>query len=412
MILAQNPLPRLSGSKYYLGLLLGLFLFACSPKVRKQTETKIPDQISTNEKPVEKPAAKFSQARIALLVPFHLSEVNLKTATRTEVEKSAMAIDFYQGFKMGLDSASGSGLNFALSVYDTKQNNVKLESLIKGGGLNAENLIVGPVFPEGLKYISAYSSAKKIPVVNPLSASHPNEFRNPNLISVVNNIDLHIRKLGDFISENYSPQNTVVVLINPKDPDSEVMGNPVRNYFASSKKRFTFQEYSSVFTMEMKLVKNKKYVIIVSSSDRKFIVPSLDKLIKLKSAGLLNLDLFGHPDWIKQNYNTDKLQALRTSVTASYKIDYSSNSVKEFIKKYRHSYHFEPGEYAFKGFDIGLYFGTLLAKHGPQYLQYLTKENYKGLHNRFSFVYDEKLGFINTSLMLLRYENFSLNFVE
>lgn len=411
MISVQNhPLP-LSGNKYCLILFAGLFLSACSPKVTSSPAKKT-EPVKAEEKKAEKPVARFSQANITLLIPFRLNEINLKTATKADVEKSAMAIDFYQGFKIGVDSAAAMGLNFKLNVYDTRDNNTRVPGLIQNGGLSAANLIVGPVFPQGLKYIKNYSVENHIPVVNPLAATHPDEFNNPNLISIANNIDLHIKKLGDYIVKSYNPENTVVVLINPQSPEDEIMGKPIRTYFSSAKKQFLFQEYTSVFNMELKLIKNKKYVLIVCSPDRNFVIPTLDKLVKLKNAGLLDLDLFGHPDWIKQNYNTDKLQALRTAVTSSYKVDYTSTAVNEFIRKYRSSFHFEPGEYAFKGFDIGFYFAHLLAQHGQEYLQHLTKEKYKGLHNSFSFIQDEKLGYINTSLMLLRYENFALNVVE
>jgi hypothetical protein len=411
MTSVQSRLLRLSGNKYWPVLFIGLSLSACSPKVTSTATKKIEPE-KAQEKPVEKPVARFSQANIALLVPFHLSGINLKTATKAEVEKSAMAIDFYQGLKIGLDSAAAMGLNFKLNVYDTRNNNSRIAGLVQNGGLNASNLIIGPVFPEGLKYIKEYSMAQNIPVVNPLAATHPAEFNNPNLISIANNIDLHAKKLGDFIEKTYDPARTVIVLINPRTPDDEVMAAPLRTYFANGKKPFVFQEYSSVFLMETKLIRNKKYVIIISSSDRTFVIPTLDKLVKLKNAGLLAPDVFGHPDWVKQNYNTDKLQALRVAVTSSYKIDYTSIAVNDFIKKYRSAFHFEPGEYAFKGFDIGFYFATLISEHGPKYLPYLTREKYKGLHNRFSFVHDEKLGYINTSLMLLRYENFALTIIE
>lgn len=411
MILAQNHLLPLSGNKYYLIFFAGLILSACSPKITN-TPAKKPEPVKTAEKEVEAPAVKFSQANIALLIPFRLNEINLKTATKAEVERSAMAIDFYQGFKIGIDSAAAMGLNFKLNVYDTRNNNSQVAGLIRNGGLNTANLIIGPVFPDELKYIRNYSVEKHIPVVNPLAATHPDEFNNPNLISIANNIDLHTYKLGDFITKKYNPVNTILVLINPKNPDDEVMAKPLRTYFAESKNQFILQEYASVFNMEMKLIKNRKYVIIVCSSSRDFVIPTLDKLVKLKNAGLLDVDLFGHPDWIKQNYNTDKLQALHTTVTSSYKVDYTKTEVNQFIKKYRAAFHFEPGEYAFKGFDIGFYFATLLSQHGQEYLHYLTKEKYTGLHNRFSFIHDERLGYINTSLMLLRYENFALNIVE
>lgn len=408
MTLVQNPQQQLSGNKYWIIILSALLLSACSPKIR--TETRKPEPPKQVEK-IEKPAEKFKQATISLLVPFRLNEIKLKSATKADVEKAAMAIDFYQGFKLGIDSAAMLGQNFKLKVYDTQDNNTQIAALIDNGIMAGSNLIVGPVFPDGLRYITNYSISRNIPVVNPLAATQPSEFRNPNLISIVNNIDLHAEKMGNYISKNFNPATTIVVLINPKGASDEVLAKPLRAYFTDAKKGFTFQEYASVFTMETKIVKGKQYVVMLSSADKKFVVPTLDKLMKLKKTGL-SISLFGHPDWIKQNYNTDQLQAFNTIISSSYKVDYTRSDVNRFIRKYRTLFNFEPGEYAFKGFDAGYYFGRLLALYGDEYMKYLTKEKYKGLHNSFHFVHDHESGYVNTSLMLLRYKNFALNIVE
>ena len=105
MILVQNPLLQLSGNKYWIIVLSALFLSACSPKIRP--ETKKPETPKKVEK-IEKPALKVKQATISLLVPFRLDEIKLKSATKSDVEKADIAIDFYHGFKLGVDSAAAS----------------------------------------------------------------------------------------------------------------------------------------------------------------------------------------------------------------------------------------------------------------------------------------------------------------
>jgi len=400
-------------NSYWVILLVTVVLGACSPKIRTpKTETSKPVE---KEKPAEKkkPVKKFTQASISLLAPFKLDELNLRKATKADVEKYAMPIDFYQGFKLGLDSAAAAGLNFKLNVFDTEDDNAHISVLFKNERFKQSNLIVGPVFPDGQKFIANYSKENNVAVVSPLAASSPAEFNNPNLISVVNNIDLHGKKIAAYVAKNFNPSNTIVVLINPKKSEDEQFAFPIRSYLRNNTKLIV-QEYASAFTFETKMVKGKQYAVIITSYDRAFVAPTLDKLYKLKNlpAGGYTINLFGHPNWVKQNYPTDKVQALNTIITSSYKIDYKSAAVIGFIKKYRRSYGFEPGEYAFKGFDIAYYFGKLLDQYGEDYLSYITKEKYKGLHNNFTFIQDEKLGYINTSLMLLKYKNFALNVIE
>jgi len=407
-----NPLQRLSGNKSLIVLVFGLLLSACSPKIQPKTTPSAKTPEPEKEKAAEVADKKFTEATISMLLPFKLNQINPKTPTKAEVEKAALAIDFYQGFMLGIDSAASSGLNFHVNVLDTRDYNGQIELLSKSPGLSSSNLIVGPVYPEGIKYFSKFAIAHNLPVVSPLAASLPEEFNNPNLISIVNNINLHATKIGDHIAKNYNTANHVVVLINPKKPDDEVLGAPLRQYFSGMKNRkFAFQEFASVFSMEMKVQKLKKYVLVLTSSDKSFVTATIDKLIKMQRAGL-DVRLYGHPNWMKQTYPAEKLQALNTIISASYKVDYKRPPVISFVKKYREKYQFEPGEYAFKGYDIGLYFGNLIANAGPDFTGQITKHKYRGLHNNFAFVYDPKLGFINTSLMLLQYKNFALNTIE
>lgn len=400
--------------KYWFLVFLTLILAACSPKLTPvKTETTKPVE---KEKTAEKKSIKkFSQASIALLIPFKLNDVNLKSMSKADVEKYAMPIDFYQGFKLGLDSVAASGSNFKLNVYDTQDDNAHIGSLYKLDNFRKSNLVVGPVFPEGVKYITNYSKLNNVPVVSPLAASEPADFNNPNLISIVNNIDLHAKKIAGYIAKTFNAANTIIVIINPKKTDDEQFASPFRKYFQSqTNNKFIVQEYASAFTFETKMIKGKQYAVVITSSDRAFVLPTIEKLYKLKNlpAGGYALSLFGHPLWSKQNYPTDKLQALNTVISSSYKVDYRNSNVVNFVKSYRKKYGFEPGEYAFKGFDEGFYFGKLMATYGEDYLEYLTKEKYKGLHNNFIFVHDEQLGYINTSLMLLKYKNFALNVIE
>lgn len=411
MILVQNRLQQLSGNKIWCLIFICSCLAACSPKARTN---KLPAKVieKKEEKPIVKAEQRLTEAKISLLMPFNLNKDKIASVSKAEMEKSALAIDFYQGFKLGIDSAASAGMNFRVNVLDSRDSRAQLISLIESKALLSSNLIVGPVFPEGIKLITNYSILHKIPVVSPLAATNPDEFNNPNLISVVNNIELHAGRIGEYIRHAYDPGKTVVVLISTRKSDDEMLGKPLRTYFQKGKgDRFTFEEYSSVYTMEMRMVPGKQYVVLLASSDRQFVVATLDKLFKMKSNGS-QLELFGHPNWIRQDYNTDKLQALNTKITSSYRIDYKSQAVISFIKRYRQAYHFEPGEYSFKGFDTGFYFGKLLAEHGTDYLRYLTQEKYRGLHNSFSFTREEGVGYLNTSLLLLEYKNYALNPVE
>lgn len=390
-------------------VLASLAMAACSPKIKPVIP--IPVDVQPEPEIIIKPVKKFTEATISLLVPFKLNRLNLQTATKTQVENAAMAIDFYQGIKMGIDSASSLGLNFKLNVYDSRDDNAQVESILKKEVLKESNLIIGPVFPDGVNYITKFAIANDMPIVSPLAASKPSEFNNPKLISIVNNIDQHGAKIADFIASKYQGEQTIVVLINPKKTADEQFATPIKDRFKQKYPSFVVQEFTTTYAFETKMIKGKKYAVVICSSDMGFVNPSIDKLFKLKNLKTdgYEINLFGHPNWSKQNYNLVQLQNLNTIISTSYFIDYKNTSVINFVKKYRSKFNFEPSEYSFKGFDIGFYFGKLLVRHGANYVDFLVKEKYKGLHHTFNFAFNPETGYYNTDLMLLQYKNSTLN---
>jgi hypothetical protein len=390
-------------------VLICLAVYACSPKVKPVVNKPV---VPKNEpQNVAKPVKKFTEASISLMLPFKLNQLNLKTATKAQVENADMAIDFYQGVKMGIDSASNLGLNFKLNVFDSRDDNTHLATVLKKDALKQSNLIIGPVFPDGVNYVTNFALANDMAIVSPLAASKPSDFNNPKLISIVNNIDQHGARIADYIANKYQSEQTIVVLINPKKTADEQFAAPIKQRFKEKHPSYIIQEFTTTYAFETRMIKGKKYAVIICSSDVGFVNPSIDKVFKLKNlkTGGYDLNLFGHPNWAKQNYNVAQLQNLNTIISTSYVIDYKSTSVINFVKKYRAKFNFEPSEYSFKGFDIGFYFGKLLVKHGENYLDFLTKEKYKGLHNSFEFAFDPRFGYYNTDLMLLQYRNSTLN---
>lgn len=390
--------------------MLLVLLWSCSPRVSKVPNIPAKPPVDRRDSPEIKAEPAFTTAHIAVLIPFKLNTVNLNTASRAQLAETDMAIDFYQGLQMGIDSAAASGLNFKVHVYDSRDNNTQLSVITKKEHFKNSQLIIGPVFPEGVKYMTSYAIANDVPVISPLAASKPGDFNNPKLISIVNHIDQHGEKIAAYIGTKYNAERGIVVLINPAKKDDDDFAVSVKAFLQKKYPALIVQEYSSAAVFETKMIKGKRYAVVVCSSDVAFVTPTIDKLARLSKirANDYDIQLFGHPAWLKQNYNTEQLQTLHTVISTSYLVNYKEANVIAFVKKYRTAFNFEPSEYSFKGFDIGFYFGRLLARHGKNYLDFITKEKYKGLHNTFSFTYDPLFGYYNKDLSLVQYKNMTL----
>src|SRR6218665_717075 len=106
---------------------------------------------------------------LLVFIPFQLNQYNLKTVTKTQIGKADMALDFYQGLMLGIDSAANEGLSFKVNVFDSRDDNSQLAALSKREAVKASNLMIGPIFPDGIKYMTTFSEANKIPIVSPLA---------------------------------------------------------------------------------------------------------------------------------------------------------------------------------------------------------------------------------------------------
>ncbi len=413
MILVPNHPLQLSGNNFRIVLCMLIFLSACSKKVipPKPIEKPAPIEIVVSE--VEQPAKKNIDHSILLLLPFQLNTINLKTSQKGDLNKADLAIDFYQGFKLGLDSLSSGGHNYNLQVFDTQNHETRIVNLAMSGSVKNQDLIVGPIFPEGIRTFSEFSDLGKILQVSPLAASKPSEFNDPDLVSINNSIDQHGLKIAEFINKQYKPEDVQIVLINTqKTLDASYSGFIKRYLNELSGSGFWVIERPNFIGIEGYLSSTKNNLVLITSTDRAFLLPAIDKLYNLKHKKF-RIELFGHPDWMKASYlNPEKLQALNARISASYFVNYNAQNVKNFVARYRDEFGMEPSEYAFKGFDTAYYFGTLIEKYDRQYPDHLVKEIYKGLHNEYLFVKDLKYGYRNTSLMLLRYQNFELQLVK
>ena len=414
MILVPNRLRLLSGNNFVILLSMLIFLSACSKKITAPKPVDIPSPAERDKQKEIVPVIKKTDHSIALLLPFELNSINLKTAGRKDVAKAELAIDFYQGFKLALDSLTANGHNFNLQVFDTQNQETRVVNLAMASSVRSNDLIIGPVFPDAIKTFADFSELGETTLqISPLAASMPAEFKNPGLVTVNNTIDQHAQKIAEYIHLNYKPELVNVVLVNTQKTEDAKFSSFFKNSLVKmSAGKFRIIERPTAIAIESYLDPTKINLVIIASSDRLFLLPAIDKLYKLVNQRY-KIELFGHPNWIKAKYlSQEKMQALKSRISTSYFVNYKAQNVKNFIARYRDEYGIEPSEYSFKGFDIGYYFGGLLEKYGKDYADHLDDSVYQGLHNNLKFYRDPKFGYINSELILLRYNNFELQPVK
>ena len=417
MTSVRNRLQLLSGNRWLLVLFIVLVVSACSPKLRPvavqpkpQPANPVANQPAKEVKPV-KPAAP-AVSTISLLLPFGTDHLAQGSAyTPVSLREADIAIAYYQGFKLALDSLSTQGYNYKLQVYDTRSDKAQAHALGFNQTVKASDLIVGPVFPEDMKTFLNANSSPKQPIVSPLSPAAPSTLHSAQMVTMIPPLEYHAWAAAKYIKDNINPEKIFILRSGYSDENEYIV--PFKRAIDSLGKKHiqvvtVTVAHGQLGALLPQFSSTSKNVFVVPATDQHFLTVTLRALDSLRAN--YPVTVVGHPNWVNFTFlKADLLQRLDTHITSSDRIDYKASNIMAFMRIYRETYHTDATAYAIKGFDEGLYLGKQLATGN---IKNLTQTGFNGLHNDFTFQKKTGLGWINTHVSVYKYANFDLKKVE
>ncbi len=216
MTSVPNHRPPLSGNKWLFFAGIALLAVACSPKVRpvsSTVKTEAPATKKETEKIAEKPSAAKVSA-IAMLLPFNLDNLNVGAQyTPGTLSRANLSLEYYQGFKLALDSLTSLGYNYKLQVFDTKDQPAQAQNLAFTPAVRTSSLIIGPVFPDDFQAFtsSLAGMGKSIPTVSPLSPAAPAKVKAQDMITVATPLEYHALSAAEYINDHYKPKKVFIL---------------------------------------------------------------------------------------------------------------------------------------------------------------------------------------------------------
>ncbi|MDR3694293.1 ABC transporter substrate-binding protein [Mucilaginibacter sp.] len=411
-----NRLQPLSGNRWFIFLFIALLGAACSPKLQPvavRPVHKEPEKSTNKAQPEKenKPAAPKTPT-IALLLPFGLDHLAPGASyTSSSLHEADIALGYYQGFKLALDSLAGQGYNYKLMVYDTRGDKAQAHSFANNPAIRASDMVVGPVFPDDIKAFTGNFTSMRQPVVSPLSPASPSTYKNQQVITMIPPLEYHAWAAAKYIKEKINPEK-VFVLRSGFNEENEYL-IPLKKAIDSLGKKHIKIITLTVIHGQLnallpQLTTTGTNVFIVPATDQHFLSITLRALDSLHNA--YPITVFGHPNWVNLSFlKAELLQRLDTYITSSDRINYKADNVVAFMRRYRETYHSEATAFAIKGFDEGMYLGRQLSEGN---IKNLAQTDFSGLHNDFKFEKKTGLGLINTHVSVYKYANFELKKVE
>ena len=342
-----------------------------------------------------------NKANIALLLPFQFQQIDpVANLQQKDFDNANFAIDYYRGFKLGLDSLASLGYGTTLNLFDTENDSLAIENICKTNALQNADFIFGPFYPKELAVINAFSKKNNKKIISPISPLPVDVLKNKNIIMFNNTLESHAMQMAAFAVNHLQLKKYLVVRsgLLAESRYSKTFSNTIDSIAKGITKKEIIVAKAGLKTIEANLSKYEENYILVPNADQAFAITLFKQLEEYKNNYAITLLV--HPKWIDfQTTEPALLQKYKVILTTAYFVDYNLPSVNIFVKKFRDTFFTEPQEMAFKGFDQAMYLLPLMQK---------IKENnalptYQGLASKFNLKDQNGLGLKNTAIHILQY---------
>jgi LysM repeat protein len=368
-------------------------------KIRKGDELKIPlkkekyTQVEVREikkEPIRKVDEELifkskSEYLVLMVLPFNLE--------KAKDGLSSIALEFYMGAEIALDSLQKLGLTARIEVIDGSVDTTKLKSILNKKEFYKADLVIGPFLGNSIEFMAAWCKVNQIRMISPVIAQTDILNGNPYVYNAVTSDITLIKSVAKYIFKNHNKDQVILVKTGSKD---EELYQAFRQYFMKLSNEGAKQKLIEVNIADIGTYLRK-------GVNTTFVVPSRDKATSMKfmtemnkvanKVGAGTITVFGTKEWgnfddiksyMKNKYNLH--------FASANDFNYSYPETKNLTSLYRVKYNSDLSKYATQGFDVTFYFiNKMLMGQDPRdgVMNSIRLQNLKdgnGQENKASFI--------------------------
>lgn len=370
---------------------------------------------------LRKPQLKSSY-KVVIMLPFMVGDRSAGNEA-----KATRAVEFYEGAQMAFDSLRRENVPLSISVFDTQDSDSVLQTLLLREEVRTADLIIGPMSNSELRTVSDFAAANKIPMVSPLNPRFSPEIDHDYFLQMSPSYEQQSAQIFAYAERRAARRPKNFVIIGTKD-DSLLMEQFQTAYGIyrndpTARAEMYMSEDGRFDANKIKTkTKSGALNILVAPTLREPFVFGL--LRSLSGDGGKPIDpnnkkvqdsyiVFGLSQWkYFETINFEYFENMRMHMTSDAFADLKNPPTTRFKEAYYSEYGMPPREFAYVGFDVMIYVGRMLKKHGTGFFAQLDREPYTGRACRFEIkpIYRtyktlELNGDIQQKTVVKRYEN-------
>ncbi len=377
------------------------------------------------------PLVKKKKYAVALVLPFMFDSLpNPQSVIRNKI-----ILELYQGMKLAQDALFEMEISLELYPFDTRKAEHNMQQLVTNGILDNADLIVGPLYANPNKIISAYSKEKGIPMINPLSSN--GDIIEDNRVAYLfkPSYETQGRKAGEYAAQKFSSNKNAMILFETER--DQILAEAYKKVLESDSFNIVlYDQLTRKYALQIRAMFTKKYKNVLGSLSQKeadsiaflpnrhvrsrvirdgktgrivkdengetkleyyemkFIMPEdtighmfiatssnllVNSFISLAEAREDGIGIIGYDDWLKfKLVSFSQLERLGVSlIHASYA---DGQNLVEVENKVRTTFMTEPTEYHHIGYELIMQLGLLFDKYGKYFQKGFIADEYLDGH--------------------------------
>lgn len=315
--------------------------------------------------------------KVGLILPFQLDSLRLDKPEEEIYPPSMLALQFYEGVQIALDSLEEEGVNIDLHVYDYHKSSGRLKELLKDTTLKEMDYIVGPLYPFYLKYVTAFGKKHDIPVISPLSSD--TSVASHNYFAMFTpSAKVHARQIAQYITQQH-PHASYLVL----HTDSSELSNEEKSFNRFFKQSFNQAKDTAGVVLDLEefahaqptdsilaphFLPQDTNIVYVPSLDQSYVYYVFSQLQRLQQDSNYVIKVVGPPHWSEyESIDLEYFNNLNVHITSNYWIEFNNERTEAFREVYRQNFYTDPSRFVYQGYDIFAFVGKICLNYGEHH---------------------------------------------
>ena len=198
-------------------------------------ETDDNDYIDSSPKKINLKDSVFKNKslKIGLLAPFKIDELDLDSLEINkkllkELNLTTISLDFYSGSLMALKEANILGINIDFNVFDTENDQRKIEKILLDNDFKDYDFLIGPFIPRNIVQVLDGLDNSKTPIISPLTTNKL--IKQNNLIQSISQKEVQRKSMFDYIDSLIINEPDPCVMIIHDSESIEVKNNILKRF--------------------------------------------------------------------------------------------------------------------------------------------------------------------------------------